>query len=102
VRRATKFQNLFYTLHQVNCSFLSEASLIFVTLLWESTTIRFVFFSSDNVARGAAAQSDENFSDNAAFRITMSVLRRLEIESTETHLAPSFSVFGSMAYDVDS
>jgi hypothetical protein len=61
---------------------LSEAFLIFVTLLWENTTIRFVFFSSDNVARRAAAQSGGNFMENAALGITMSVLRRLEISST--------------------
>jgi hypothetical protein len=81
---------------------LSEAFLIFVTLLWENTAIRFVFFSSDNVARGAAAQNGGDFMEKAALGITISLLRRLEIPSTETHLAPTFSILGSMTDDVDS
>ena len=74
--------------------------MIFAKLLRENATIR--FFSSDNVARSAAAQSGGNFMDKAAFRFTMSVLRGLEIPSTETHLAPILSTLGSLINDVAS
>jgi hypothetical protein len=73
VRQATKFPNLFYGLHQADFDFLSEAFLVFVTILWERAIIRFAFFSFDDVARRAAAKNSGNFRAKAVLRIIMSL-----------------------------